>query len=557
MSVTPLNSEFKLQVFKLLYDQANEEERAAIETTLQKNERAVGWYIEQSMICATLRMNSEASQEERYEDIPSFDSEEMMALAEYEKFAPSVHIPEPDEEEAVIRKLHVVEKTPRKINKLSLFSTIISTAAFLAVVAYLHFSPLPVSQPVATLTDMTHAVWSAGDDDLSKGRQIGAGNWHELLQGFAEITFDNGAVVTLESPVSFMCQSAGSMYVESGKLFTKVSPRAVGFTIDTPHSKIIDLGTEFGINVDKKVCDVQVHKGLVRLYAQPEDEQTPGEHRQVKAGQACSVKADSRKISRIQYDVSRYQTSLPSAYEAAVRAKKPVYYWNFEGSRQDPLKNMMNTDYGSSIYPSSVQFTDGPVLEEKRDNQAIVLSDIPIEISDTVIKQLGKNNKDYTYIVWVRPDAVLRKSGSNIITTAVEKNGKISSCRQIRLNSNGKFQDSFGKGKAETSGWVISKTVAQPGQWYMVAVVANGYKKKLFVNGVNEVSNPHSHGVGENARNSQHKYYFGYVSDKLGNVMGTKHRPPFEGAIDEVAIFDRALTDKEIKKLYKTVSHKR
>ena len=53
-----------------------------------------------------------------------------------------------------------------------------------------------------------------------------------------------------------------------GKLFAKVSEQGLGFTVVTPNSKIVDLGTEFGvlshINGD---TEVHVYKGTANLFA--------------------------------------------------------------------------------------------------------------------------------------------------------------------------------------------------------------------------------------------------------------------------------------------------
>ena len=89
----------------------------------------------------------------------------------------------------------------------------------------------------------------------------------QLRQGRAELKFDQGATVTIEGPAEWFVDGANGATLHSGKLIAKVPPQAVGFTVRTPTAKIVDLGTEFGVEVDAhKQTDVYVIKGKVGLF---------------------------------------------------------------------------------------------------------------------------------------------------------------------------------------------------------------------------------------------------------------------------------------------------
>ncbi|MCA8999450.1 MAG: FecR domain-containing protein, partial [Planctomycetaceae bacterium] len=87
-----------------------------------------------------------------------------------------------------------------------------------------------------------------------------------LFAGSIELTFDQGAVVTVDGPVEFRPLSTGQLELRRGRLLASVPQKAIGFTVSTPTSKIVDLGTEFEVAVnDAGESDVQVVKGEVEV----------------------------------------------------------------------------------------------------------------------------------------------------------------------------------------------------------------------------------------------------------------------------------------------------
>lgn len=82
----------------------------------------------------------------------------------------------------------------------------------------------------------------------------------------AVIEFATGARVVLEAPAEFVPQSAGRSLLTRGRLVAHVPARATGFTVATPMVEVIDLGTEFGVQVDDaRSTDVHVLRGEVEV----------------------------------------------------------------------------------------------------------------------------------------------------------------------------------------------------------------------------------------------------------------------------------------------------
>ena len=122
---------------------------------------------------------------------------------------------------------------------------------------------------VATLTDMHDCVWqtATGETRLPIDSQLQEAQSLALVSGTAEITFAGGAVVALDGPSRFVVQKPGQGRLENGRLEALVPKRATGFRIETPMAMVLDLGTEFGVETDKRgVTEVQVYKGKVELH---------------------------------------------------------------------------------------------------------------------------------------------------------------------------------------------------------------------------------------------------------------------------------------------------
>ncbi len=115
---------------------------------------------------------------------------------------------------------------------------------------------------VATLTASEDAVWRDGSQLPSK---LLAGELH-LEKGNVEITMADGAVIRLVAPVDIQLDSPAQVTLNRGDLTGVVPPEAVGFVVQTPISRIVDLGTEFGVLVDENgATDVRVIRGEVEV----------------------------------------------------------------------------------------------------------------------------------------------------------------------------------------------------------------------------------------------------------------------------------------------------
>jgi hypothetical protein len=119
---------------------------------------------------------------------------------------------------------------------------------------------------VAWLVNAQDCLWDEAGQ--SPGRNMSAGKDLHLVRGLAEIEFDCGARVILQGPAGLRLVSGQSAQLLKGTLTARVPGHARGFTVLTPHNRVVDLGTEFGLSVDAEgAARVRVFTGEVVAYS--------------------------------------------------------------------------------------------------------------------------------------------------------------------------------------------------------------------------------------------------------------------------------------------------
>jgi hypothetical protein len=165
-------------------------------------------------------------------------------------------------------------------------------------------APVP-SGPVATELQGAVTLGAAVKGDLRRadGRPVLPGDAVpseplELRAGWARLDFPGGATVVIEAPARLRVGSAREMALDAGRATAEVPPAAHGFTITAPACRVVDLGTEFGVDVGALGrTDVAVFRGVVSLNAGAPGNDAPqrvteGQGRHVDAVSSPAVGAD-------------------------------------------------------------------------------------------------------------------------------------------------------------------------------------------------------------------------------------------------------------------------
>ncbi len=106
---------------------------------------------------------------------------------------------------------------------------------------------------VAIVTQVVDARWNTGQP-IAVGSSIAPGVF-KLQSGLAQLEFFRGAVVVVEGPAELEFVDTDRLVCSRGKLRAHVPPQAEGFTILSTQFELVDLGTEFGVDIEEGGSD--------------------------------------------------------------------------------------------------------------------------------------------------------------------------------------------------------------------------------------------------------------------------------------------------------------
>jgi len=124
----------------------------------------------------------------------------------------------------------------------------------------------PVAKGVATLTRLDGVRWAAGCGRWQELSRLGPGDLICFEAGEVEVIFDHGVEVVIGGPAHFEVLAPDRAFSSLGRIAARVGKHGEGFTLETPMAKVVDLGTEFAVEVTPGgLTDVAVFEGLVDL----------------------------------------------------------------------------------------------------------------------------------------------------------------------------------------------------------------------------------------------------------------------------------------------------
>ena len=304
-------------LFSLLIDgEISDEQYAQLKLLLKNNKELRNYYFRLVNIEVVLRDSQ----------IDGLETKDMMlapefweGMAEDAKTAPAVDVPKAKPDQKPDEKVVYPSRKKLKIGWFEIL-TLVNAAAVILFVIFIKFIPSKTGVEVATVIDSIDAQWSENASDFQSGSRLVTGkDEFSLREGFVKILFDNSAKVLVEAPAMFRVVSDDHVKLSYGKIYSKVPPEAIGFTVSTSSSEIVDLGTEFGVEVDYS-GDTLLHviKGKTSLSSRDKM------HKAgilVNAGNAKKVSESTYAISDIACDDVRFVRDIDSANKLVWRGE--------------------------------------------------------------------------------------------------------------------------------------------------------------------------------------------------------------------------------------------
>jgi RNA polymerase sigma-70 factor (ECF subfamily) len=164
---------------------------------------------------------------------------------------------------------------------------------------------------VAQLLSTRDCQWSEGAAALTDGNLLRRGQRIEIDAGLVEIAFHSGAKVLVEGPARFTLDGLESGSLGVGRLLAHVPVEASGFLISAPVAEIVDLGTEFGVAVERSGA-AEIHVLVGSVAVQPNDENRGSRRTVLTAGEALAIPAGANSQPvRSPADARKFVRQMP------------------------------------------------------------------------------------------------------------------------------------------------------------------------------------------------------------------------------------------------------
>ena len=378
-----------------------------------------------------------------------------------------------------------------------------------------------------------------------------------LESGIVAIEFYSGARVILEGPAIFELTSENSAILREGRIRALVPPQACGFSVSTRQIEVVDLGTEFGMNIeeDGHLTEVHCFNGLVDVYENNLSQK--GEVlRSLETGEA--IRIQSTKIQRMSANSMAfisYNELAQSFLENStlrheewrsvieeIRANEDIlalYTFEDQGPRERSLVNQVSFQN---------HFSHGAIVGCRWTNGRWP-SKGGLEFkspSDRVHFQSNDPYQTITLSAWARLDSTPKRTmcllsssenASNSLSWHINGSGNL--VLSLR-NDNGKVAQKF------SSPPIVNRNML--GKWQHFTTVFNSIDKTVthYLN-AKEVSKS------EITKKGLSQVVFGNAEIGNSSLKNNNGKTPirfFTGRIDELSIFGRALQPEAINNLH-------
>ncbi len=261
-------------------------------------------------------------------------------------------------------------------------ATLLTGAAFLGAWTYKVSCDYPAAKPspsaVETFAgpqkqldvelDVVGRITAAADcrwagSVVAPAATIRLGGKYELAAGLLEITYQTGATVILQGPCTYEVDSPSSGFLSLGKLTARVEKSEIRnpksevseppnlqisqFAVRTPAATVTDLGTAFGVEVTREgQTEAYVFQGTIRVAAVAGGDGSAAHGRVCREGEAIRVGAGDpviRAIARGKNAAPVFVRAMPppqavrdaEPYAELVLSLNPVAYYRMEHPRSE------------------------------------------------------------------------------------------------------------------------------------------------------------------------------------------------------------------------------
>ncbi|MGB7343162.1 MAG: LamG-like jellyroll fold domain-containing protein [Pirellulaceae bacterium] len=380
----------------------------------------------------------------------------------------------------------------------------------------------------ATVVSEIDALLTNGDSHWD-GTGLVAGNY-QLKRGLLNLQFDGGVMVYVEAPAEFNVVSGKRLVLQHGRLSASVPPEGIGFTVDTPEAEVVDFGTEFSVDVESGASEVHVFDGLVRVHPGASNQRDASKSVDLQASQAVRITDGATEAKGISIATERFIRNFDEPrlnYARAVKRLSPVAYYRMpirdRGLVSEPPEYSGVVLTGEGERPPHARGVFGGSLRVGADSIGRGgRVDSPPELS----------TGQFSLTVFVYLEA--HTQSAMVATNLDGQQGNFG----LSLDEDGLLLAASRSRNGDVLS-IAGGAVLPLNSWRHVVVTADGEQLQFYEDGKLVTSAP----CAAMAVSDSDTIWFGTAAGAT---------QVWDGRIDEVALFNRALNEKEIADLYHT-----
>lgn len=425
--------------------------------------------------------------------------------------------------------------------------------------------PAPPSSPYsATLVSVTNCRWDTfrSTADVESGI-LQPGQLLNLLEGVAEVrtSFPQGGIgrFQLEGPLGMMLTSQGMPSVQFGKLAAQVACDLDRFTLDTPMGRAT-MSQEASLGIIVSVNEVELHMfagdAVFELLGSTGMPITAANLR-VAAGGSLKISAaddGDPQIRRATADESRFVTQVSMAasrlqisdkYVEAIRSAKPIGYWRFEHDSDGVVRNEIGDHLHCRARGEGVRWRS---YGENRAAEFGGGKHFGYLVTEDTID--GMVSGDYSLECWIKPShlhhgSVLGFTDGPATATEPGRSGfvlELGGPSELWFSRRppGLLRFLHRNPPAHAGGTSCYSTVPYSLRaWQHIGCVKEGAEMRLYIDGALAGQQMDPTPLADGLRVTMGQLY---PHDHSREIVVR----PFVGELDEVALYGRALTQREL-----------
>lgn len=413
-----------------------------------------------------------------------------------------------------------------------------------------------VSDGVAVVIRAEGVRWEMDGGRAPKEGEVLPRGRLEVREGRATFAMLTGVTVVVEGPAELELVSVDRIACRRGKLRARVPEGAEGFVVSGPGTAVVDLGTEFGVNVKDdgksrgKVFEGEVEAAVLGTSGAPRHTRLVE-----KANGAFEIDPGSGLIGPLAgpeeeefvppFTPTRAPLGPAPGYRDSVLGSRPRCYWRCESAAGGRIPNEVPGG-PPLLVTGPVRLAESgagnrcAVFEPGRDNQSLLMDG----------SWKPERSAGYAIELWFNPEEI----GQAALVSMIAPKDTTHHLSLVELTSSNRlslvrpasirflYRWPTGRGGGDN---MFSDAIYVPYRWHHLVAQLAGDRMELYLDGAVQASQP----IGPGGSTAPCQVILGRLTTltSFPELHHTGFRRPFVGLMDEVALYDRPLSAEEIR----------